>query len=407
MGTPATPLSQISRVMERPVPSQYARFTRIAEVGVLLAGERHLPRLYDLIVREALALCNAQAGAVYIRQDELLEPAAMRAQLPGDGNPFRDFGKSPVPLGPQSLCGQAALNDRIFNIPDMHAFPEEHPALLYPEFAELSREQARTLLAVPMKTPQSGTMGILLLLNAMSSDGSVVPFDPLLEDLMSAVAEQGALAIQSVRWAIQLHQAYQDTLYRLSLAAEYREDPSGSHVRRVGLYSGLIAKAYGLPEERAETIRIASTMHDIGKITIPETILLKPGPLTPEEFEQMKKHTTLGALILGGSKTEVLRVAERIALTHHEKFDGTGYPFGQAGVEIPLEGRIVGLIDVLDALTTPRPYKKPIAFPDAVRIVQQESGKHFDPDCVLAFLKVQDEIRRILETTVKPSAPAN
>jgi HD-GYP domain-containing protein (c-di-GMP phosphodiesterase class II) len=384
--------------------SQASRFTRIAQVGVLLAGEHHLPRLYSLIVHEALALTNAQAGAVYMRHGDRLEAVTVQIASYAQAEGFKGFGKGTVPLSRESLCGRVILEDKPLNSPDLRVLPTEHPAGLYPECMGPARGDGRSLLALPLKTPQSGLMGVLILLNACSADGTVIPFEPPLEDLMLAVAAQAALSIQNVRWAAQLHQAYQDTLYRLSLAAEYREDPSGSHIRRIGQYAALVAAAYGLPEEQVEMIRVASAMHDIGKISIPETILLKPGRVTPEEFERIKKHTTLGALILGGSKTDVLQMAERIAISHHEKFDGSGYPFGQAGVEIPLEGRIVGLVDVFDALTTVRPYKKPISFSAALETIQQEANKHFDPDCVGAFLKVQNEVRRILEG-VAPGPP--
>jgi putative two-component system response regulator len=378
------------------VKSQYARFSRLAQMGVLLAGEQHLPRLYDLIVREAVALTGAELGVIYMRQGDVVEPMAARSEVSWAVEAVRTLGSGRLALNRESLCGQVILEDKIFNLSDIRVFPEERPAALWPELSKLPSGCGRSLLALPLKTPQSGLMGVLLLMNARSFDGAVIPFDPQIEDLMVAVTAQAALAIQNVRWTMELHQAYQDTLYRLSLAAEYREDPSGGHIRRIGHYSALFGKACGFPEEKVEKLQVASAMHDIGKLSIPESILLKPARLTPEEFETMKKHTTLGAIILGGSKTEILQIAERIALSHHEKFDGTGYPYGQSGVEIPIEGRIVAVADVFDALTTARPYKAPIPFAEAVKTIQSESGKHFDPGCVQAFLKVKDDIKKIL-----------
>jgi putative two-component system response regulator len=388
------------------ITSQYARFARIAQVGVALAGERYLPRLYELILRELLALTNAQIGVIYIREGDSVQVACSAGKIDEEDFPLQaSMGWRNV-LTANSLCGAVILEDKILNISDVRVFPEEHPASLWPEFIPLEKTSVKSLLALPLNSPQSGHMGVATLLNARDSIGRVVSFDPEIEHLMMAVTAQAALAIQNVRWNMQLHQAYQDTLYRLSLAAEYREDPSGSHIRRVSQYAGLMAQAMGLPEERVEKIRIASAMHDIGKLSIPEEVLLKPGKFTPEEFEQMKRHTTLGAVFLGGSQTEILQIAERIALTHHEKWDGSGYPYGQAGADIPLEGRMVALADVFDALTTPRPYKSTMSFEKALDVLKAEAGKHFDPACVDAFLKSEEAARKVFETTAPKSQPA-
>jgi HD-GYP domain-containing protein (c-di-GMP phosphodiesterase class II) len=384
--------------MKDVINSQFKRYTRLAQMGALLAGEQHLPRLYDLIVSEALALTNAQMGTLLIREGDVLAPMSTRTDMSLDSEDLLAFVTSRFTLQPDSLCGQVILEDKIFNLADIRTLPEGSPAALWPEFVHLKSDQLRSLLALPLKTPQSGYIGVLMLLNARSVDEQVGPFDAQIEEMMLAVAAQFALAIQNVRWTQELHQAYQDTLYRLSLVAKYREDPSGAQIRRVSRYSGFLAGALGLPEEKVEKIRVASALYDIGKLGIPEAILLKPGRLTPEEFDRMKQHTTLGAVILGGSKTEILQIAERIALSHHEKFDGSGYPSKQAGEDIPLEGRIVALAEVFDALTTDRPYKEPMPFDAAVETIRAESGKHFDPAVVQSFLKIKHEFEKILQT---------
>ncbi len=381
--------------------SQFQRYHRLAQIGVLLAGEQHLPKLYDLVVCEAMGLTNAQAGVLFIREGDILKPAAYRADLPLDAGTLETFLASEFSARGESLCGEVLQQNKILNLADVHTLPEGRPAILWPELVSFHSRELHSLLALPLITPQSGHLGILALLNARASDGEVGPFDPEIGDLMKAVASQAALAVQNVRWSRQLHQAYQDTLYRLSLVAKYREDPSGSQIRRVSQYSGILAGALGLPEEQVELIKVSSSLYDIGKLGIPEAILLKPGRLTPDEFERMKQHTTLGSVILGGSKTDVLQMAERIALTHHEKFDGSGYPSGQAGMEIPIEGRIVALAEVFDALTTSRPYKTPMTFEQAIETLCKESGKHFDPDIIQAFLKVMTRFQEILQT-VKP-----
>jgi putative two-component system response regulator len=186
----------------------------------------------------------------------------------------------------------------------------------------------------------------------------------------------------------QLQQAKIETLELLGRASEFRDDMTGSHTQRVGHMSGLIASQIGLPEWQVELIRKAAPLHDIGKIGIPDQILLKPGRFEPDEFEQMKLHTTIGANILKDSSFDVLRTAEVIARFHHEKWDGTGYPQGMKGEEIPIEARIVAIADFYDALTHERPYKKAWTSSEAIEEAMRQSGKHFDPKVVEAFLYV-------------------
>jgi putative two-component system response regulator len=193
-----------------------------------------------------------------------------------------------------------------------------------------------------------------------------------------------------------------EVLERLALAAEYRDDVTGQHTKRVGETSGTLARALKLPDEQVELIRRAAPLHDIGKIGIPDPILLKRGQLTPEEFEVMKTHTTIGAKIQAGSVYPLLQMAEIIALTHHEKWDGTGYA-GLAGGAIPLPGRIVAVTDVFDALTHSRPYKPAFPVERALEIIRDGAGKHFDPVIVETFVSCLDEILSIQQRLTKPA----
>lgn len=191
----------------------------------------------------------------------------------------------------------------------------------------------------------------------------------------------------------ELERAQREILQRLALAAEYRDDETGAHTRRVGNLAALIARAMGLPDHETEILRIAAPLHDLGKIGVPDGILLKPGTLTEDERETMRRHAFVGANILSGSSAELLRCAEEIARTHHERWDGRGYPSGLAGDEIPLVGRIVAVADVFDALTHPRPYKVAWPIQDAVREVEDKSGTQFDPMVVEAFVSVVRRLR--------------
>jgi putative two-component system response regulator len=182
-----------------------------------------------------------------------------------------------------------------------------------------------------------------------------------------------------------LEQARLEMLERLALAAEYRDDDTQEHAWRIGRICALVALALGLPDQEVELIGRAAPLHDVGKIGIPDVILLKPGRLTDEEFEVIKTHTRIGAEILAGSHSPLLRLAERIALTHHERWDGGGYPSGLRGHEIPMAARIVAVADVFDALTHERPYKRAWPVEQAVGEILSQAGRQFDPGVVEAF----------------------
>ena len=186
-----------------------------------------------------------------------------------------------------------------------------------------------------------------------------------------------------------------DTIYRLTRAAEYKDEDTGSHIQRMSHYSAAIARQMGLGENVSKWILYAAPMHDVGKIGIPERILLKEGSLDPEEWEIMKQHTIFGGKILGGAKAGYVKLGEIIALTHHEKWDGSGYPKGLKGTEIPKVGRITAIADVFDALTSPRPFKESFPLEKSYSIIKKSKGSYFDPNVVDAFFAIEDEILTI------------
>ncbi|MBI5185736.1 MAG: response regulator [Nitrospinae bacterium] len=189
--------------------------------------------------------------------------------------------------------------------------------------------------------------------------------------------------------------AYLDTIRRLALAAEFKDEDTSSHIQRISGYCVLLAETLHLPPGEVETLRHASPMHDVGKIGIPDRILLKPDKLTAPEWEIMMQHAAIGARILGGSSSELLRTGEIIALSHHEKWDGSGYPKGLKREEIPLEGRICAVADVFDALTSRRPYKEAFSNEEALEILKEGSGRHFESRLVDLFVKNFDEVLAI------------
>ncbi len=193
----------------------------------------------------------------------------------------------------------------------------------------------------------------------------------------------------------QLHDTRLQIIRRLGRAAEFKDNETGLHIIRMSYYARLIAQEAGLSEEHTDVLFNAAPMHDVGKIGIPDNILMKPGKLDPDEWDLMQQHTTIGAEIIGGHSSELLQMARMIAMTHHEKWNGKGYPLGLSGEDIPTEGRIVAVADVFDALTNERPYKKAWSADDAADLIKEESGQHFDPVLIEAFIKVLPEILEI------------
>jgi putative two-component system response regulator len=188
-----------------------------------------------------------------------------------------------------------------------------------------------------------------------------------------------------------------EIVQRLGLAAEYKDNETGLHVIRMSHYSHIIARAAGFDEAMAEDLLHAAPMHDIGKIGIPDSILQKPGKLTPDEWAVMREHPVIGARIIGVHPAGLLHMAHDIALTHHERWDGSGYPRGLQGEDIPMVGRIVAVADVFDALTTQRPYKKAWPLNEAIAYIREQRGKHFDPQLVELFLEQLPAILEVKE----------
>ena len=196
----------------------------------------------------------------------------------------------------------------------------------------------------------------------------------------------------------QLQESRLDVVWRLGRAAEYRDNETGLHIIRMSQIAAVLGRAYGMEEETADLLQVASPMHDIGKLGIPDSVMLKPDKLDDEEWKIMQTHAQIGADILAGGSSDLMKMAHKIALTHHEKWDGSGYPNGLKGENIPLEGRICAVADVFDALTSERPYKKAWSIDETMNFIQSESGKHFEPRLVELL---EEKLLKILEIKAK------
>ena len=270
--------------------------------------------------------------------------------------------------------------------------------------AEVRDRKSSRYLPILMLTADISSEAKVRALSTGANDFLTKPFDRtevelrirnLLEMRHLYVALQSQNELLEVKVAertSELHAVKLEILDRLAMAAEFRDDQTGEHTHRVGRTSALIAAALGLSDAEIEAIRRAAPLHDVGKIGIPDSILLKPGELTPAEREIMKRHTGIGAKLLSGSDSETLQLAEKIAHSHHERWDGRGYGTRLAGDDIPLSARVLAVADVFDALTHDRPYKKAWDLEASVAEVKAQRGAQFDPRVVDAFLSVHEEI---------------
>ncbi len=217
-----------------------------------------------------------------------------------------------------------------------------------------------------------------------------------LEDTVEVRTRELREALEEVtRAQREIQGAHLDTIRRLTLAAEYKDHDTAGHIERIGRYSQIVGMAMHLQPGLVDLLLHAAPMHDVGKLGIPDHILLKPGPLDEEERRIMNTHTTIGGQILSGSTSPVIQMGERVALTHHEKWDGSGYPAGIAGEEIPIEARICSVVDFFDALTMDRPYRKAVPNDEVVEMIKEESGRSFDPSIVDIFVRVRSELEEI------------
>ncbi|MCK9522211.1 MAG: response regulator [Proteobacteria bacterium] len=348
---------------------------------------------------------QVESGKVVILDDELVNVTTLKMLLEDAG--FSDVVATTFPGEALALCRSAAVDLLILdvNMPQMDGF-------------EVMRQLGEMRLSPPpvvlMLTAQSSVEFRRKALVGGARDYVTKPFDTVelfarvrnlleMKLLQDRMRNQQYILEEVVKKRTQALLETQESLlrsrleivHRLGRAAEYRDNETGNHIIRMSRTCDLLARSIGMPEHECDLLLHASPMHDIGKIGIPDSILLKPGKLTADEWGIMKSHTRIGADILEGTDSELLKMAATIALYHHERWDGSGYPEGLKETEIPLPGRICAAADVFDALLSERPYKKAWSIPEALQYLKAESGRHFDPEIVRHFLLNQNAIVRV------------
>jgi len=371
----------------------------LLEVGLSLSTMPGRRDMLDVILREARKLARAEAGSLYVQRNNRLRFAAAQNDRLAMPRIIQNLLDKEMSVSMDSLAGFAASTGQVLNIPDAYSLPSGGPFQHNRKFDEATGYRTRSILALPLKQRDGYCVGVLELLNHVGLNGKIVSFPDVESNGLLSLASMAAVTIHNALLTEDLKQAHLDTIIRLSIAAEFRDGDTADHIKRMSRTAALIARGMGMGEDLVELIEYASPMHDIGKIGIPDTILQKSGPLTPQERNIVEKHPVIGAEIFKDSNNELTEMAHDVALSHHERWDGTGYPNKLSGENIRISARIVALADVFDALVTKRCYKDPHHPNEALDIIRHESGKHFDPDVTEAFFDVLDDVLLFYQLT--------
>lgn len=364
------------------------RQTLLSRFGRLVAAETRLDALLTIIAEEVRHILAADRCSVFL-VDSYKGELWTKIALGLEEKVLR------IPMG-QGIAGFVAKTGSAVNIRDAY-----RDTRFAQDLDRITGYQTRSVIAVPLKGRDGKAVGVFEVLN--KSKGAFTDED---EGLLRILATMAASFIENATLYDDLRRSHLETIYRMALVAEFRDQKdTGRHLRRMSRFSGILASAMGMSYQESEDIRYASPLHDIGKVAIPDSILRKPGKLEPEEYEEMKRHTIYGSQMLANAESRLLRLASKIAIAHHESFDGTGYPYGLKGPAIPLEARIVSVADVFDALISKRVYKGAWTVEDARSYIKAQEGKRFDPQVIACLFKSFDEIlsameeenRRILE----------
>ena len=354
----------------------------LVEFGTRISCEIRLDKLLDIIAQQITKMLDVGRCTIYLKDVEKNELWSKIAQ--GRGLEHTEIR---VPLNGNGVISICARTGETINLPNAYEDPR-----FSMDVDMVTDFRTHTLLAVPLKNNSGRVLGVFQVAN--KSDGN--PFDKKDEGILLLLATLASSAIEIAKLYQDVHVAQLETIYRLAVTAEYRDhQDTRAHLKNISIISYLLALALGMTRKEAELIKNASPLHDIGKVALADNILLKPGKLTPEEFEIMKSHTVYGGRILEGAHSKILQIAHKMSLYHHEKWNGLGYPKALQGEEIPIEARIVTVADVFDALCVFRVYKKAWKTDDAYEYILGEAGKSFDPRVVAAFKKIYPSIRKL------------
>ncbi|MBL7179806.1 MAG: HD-GYP domain-containing protein [Pseudomonadota bacterium] len=399
------------------------KLDKLTMLGVELNQVKDLDILMERVLYDARRFVNADAGSIYIRHENSLDftytqnDTLQNRLPPGEKLIYSTFS---IPIDKRSIAGYVATTGRALNLPDVYKIEATAPYRFSKKFDETSGYITRSVFTVPLKTARGDILGILQIINAQDQSKQVVPFSKDDEKMMLHFASIVAVALERA----QMTRAILLRMIRMSQLHDPKE--TGAHVNRVGGYAVELYEHWARrhqiePKEidRArDSLRMAAMLHDVGKVAISDLILKKPGRFNNDEYEVMKQHTVLGARLFLDSQSDFDEAASQVALTHHERWDGKGYPGyvdvatgaplaefnqsdgtprGKQGEEIPIFGRIVALADVYDALSSARVYKAAWDESEVLAIIEKEAGHQFDPELVEIFFLCLNVLRSIQE----------
>ncbi len=397
------------------------KLRRVIDVGLSISQIRDIDLLLEMILREARNFTNADAGSIYIKEGDYLkfsytQNETFEAQLPPGKKLI--YSTFTIPIDNHSIAGYVAGTGEMVNIPDVYALPATVPYSFNRSYDERTGYRTRSILAFPLRTSRGEVEGVLQLINAKDAAGQGVPFPAGDEQFLVYFASNAAVAVERAKLT-------RATLLRMNKMAELRDPKeTGPHVNRVASYAVIIYEYWARKRGMSQTdidrnrdiLRMAAMLHDVGKVAISDTILKKPARFTPEEFDIMKQHTVMGARLFGELCSDFDEAAAAVALNHHERWDGKGYPGyidfrdgnplpgrvnqdgsiqGKQGEEIPLFGRVVAIADVYDALSCKRCYKEAWDVQQVLDELRAESGRQFDPELVEAFFENIEAIENV------------
>lgn len=365
--------------------------TELFKISENISSMRDEEQLFRFILNAALEHTQAKRGSIL----EVIEDGKYLKVVASTGLPSELNGKI-IPVNNQSISGLVLKNIEPLLIEDITQNPDLKDVLIglrNTSFISvpLQRKKSEFIESHPLTINEQDVIAVLNVTD--KSDGEIFSETDL--KVLKIIANHGASAIENARLIHEIETAQREIVFTLGEIVETRSRETGSHVKRVAEYSKLLALKLGLSTKEAEILRLASPLHDVGKVGIPDAILNKPGPLTPTEFDVIKTHTTIGYDMLSKTKGVVLQSAAIIALEHHERFDGNGYPNGKKGKDIHIFGRIVGIADVFDALGVERVYKRAWTLNEIKEYFAEQRGKQFDPDLVDIFFSNIEEVLQI------------
>ncbi len=374
--------------------------TRLVELTAKLNQFTDINSILDGILFEARRFTNADAGSIFLIDNNQLKFSYVQ----NDTLEARDYTHNKhqymdltLPIDDKSIAGYVALTGKSLLIDDVYKLDQNTSYCFNSFFDKQYDYKTRAILTVPLITGNTTIIGIMQIINAKNKKGELVSFTEKDARYVSFFANNASIAIERAKMT-------REIILRMIRMAELRDPKeTGAHVNRVGSYVIEIyqqwAKNKGISKSeiiwKKDLLRIAAMLHDVGKVAISDSILKKPAKLTDKEYEIMKTHTFQGADLFSDTVSELDKLSAQIAFTHHEKWDGSGYPHGLMREEIPIAGRITALADVYDALICKRVYKDAWAEKDVLDYLKEQSGKHFDPEVIEAFLSIYDIINAI------------